>query len=1211
MALEVTTTFDREALLDEVVAAYLKEARAGITPDPEAWLARYPELAAELAEFFADRAAVERLAVPLRSVVQVAPPAEVTGDYELLEEIGRGGMGVVYRARQRTLNREVALKMVLAGRLASAGEVERFRQEAQAAAHLDHPNIVPIYEVGEMDGLPYFNMKLIDGGSLTQWLPCFQEDPRSAARLVATAARAVHHAHQRGILHRDLKPSNILLSVGQAFQSDAAASVRLESLTYTPYVTDFGLAKRVDGDSALSHSGAITGTPAYMAPEQAAGAKRLTTAVDVYGLGAILYEVLTGRPPFQGETVLDTLNQIRERDPVRPRSVRRGIPRDLETICLKCLDKEPARRYRSADALADDLERYLSGEPIQGRRTGAAERVVKWARRRPAVAGLALAVVALVGVVITLLASRLHRAEAGLTEAGEREKELKGVAEEQTRTAKLVEATLDFEKGATRLQQGDSAAGLLWLVRGLETAPEDAAELRAGMRRQLAAGAHQIHPVRAVIPHGSDASVDRVASSPDGKVLVTMHRRRLWLRDLATQKVIGEPLNVEPEVRFLAFSPDSKMLLVGCMDHLRRMDTATAKPIGEPLRLNALGDVDFRSGGFTPDGGAIYALDWRRLTIGRWNATTGQAWGAAMALINADKTRLINGPVFSRDGKRYLVAGSRNVTIGEISGKSGSWDWPHDQVMMVPDPGEEIIIANWAPDGKAVLVVVGDRVEYWIPGLKRGPLGKPLEHAKGSNIFALMVSPDGRSIYTAATDGKLRMWDEDTGRRVRECDFGRDVAVATTLSPDGRTILAEVRSLPPRLFDADTLTPQGPPLVAPKAAITFSADGRFLLLGCGDGTARLHEIRAPAKSLQLAGKGPQMVGFTDDGESAFAVDRNFVVLRSNGAAKWIFEEEQKRVPGALDVSAWHILALSPGGRFVLLSTGHPEGGGLYRVVDLKDSMRVGDVRIVDETTSRPPSLSTDGKTLFAVVVTPSGRALRRWEVATGKPVGEPLDPGGVIRSYALVDGGKSLLMAISTGAFRIERWDLTAGKRIGTAATFPELTPDAGFDVAFAPDGKSALVWTYNSGVRLWDLTTGKPRGEPLIRDLAATLFYSPDGKALAVRNVNGGEVRLWDAATLKPLGPPIQTDHIPEVTGDRLFAFSPDGKRCAAIVNDKLAVFDVPQTLQGDAERIRLWVEVNTGKELDAGGAIVDLKPDEWLKRWERLQSLGGLPVK
>jgi tetratricopeptide (TPR) repeat protein/tRNA A-37 threonylcarbamoyl transferase component Bud32 len=311
-------------------------------------------------------------------------PLRQFGDYDLLEEIARGGMGVVYKARQRQLNRIVALKMIRDGEFASPAEVRRFRTEAENAVQLDHPHIVPVYQVGEDDGRCYFSMKFQAGGSLANRLATAPPDARQAAALVAKVARAVHYAHERGILHRDLKPANILLDTHDE-----------------PHVTDFGLARRLDGRSGLTQSGALVGTPSYMPPEQAAGqAKRLTTAADVYALGAILYELLTGRPPFQGATALETLEQVRSTEPVPLHRWRPKLARDLETICLKCLEKEPGRRYPSAQALAEDLERFLAGEPIQARTASTWERARKWARRRPAIAALsgALLAVAILGL---------------------------------------------------------------------------------------------------------------------------------------------------------------------------------------------------------------------------------------------------------------------------------------------------------------------------------------------------------------------------------------------------------------------------------------------------------------------------------------------------------------------------------------------------------------------------------------------------------------------------------------------------------------------------------------------------------------------------------------------------------------------------------------------------------------------------------------------
>jgi serine/threonine-protein kinase len=351
---------DDSRRLDDAVIAYLEAVEAGQEPDR----ADYPELA----EFFADEDAVGRWAAPLRDAARAletvpADPGRTTdlaspgagaprlasfGDYEVLGELGRGGMGVVYQARHTKLNRLVAVKMILAGDHAGAEHRARFLAEARAAARFQHPHIVQIHDVGEHEGLPYFSLEFVDGGSLAGRLKAHPLPDREAARLVEVLARAVHHAHERGIVHRDLKPANVLLTGDN-----------------TPKIADFGLARFLDADGGQTASGAVVGTPSYMAPEQAGGrGEEVGPLTDVYALGAILYECLTGRPPFQGATLLETLLLVQQEPPDRPRLHNPEVSRSLQAICLRCLAKDPHDRYPSAEALADDLGRFLNGEPV-------------------------------------------------------------------------------------------------------------------------------------------------------------------------------------------------------------------------------------------------------------------------------------------------------------------------------------------------------------------------------------------------------------------------------------------------------------------------------------------------------------------------------------------------------------------------------------------------------------------------------------------------------------------------------------------------------------------------------------------------------------------------------------------------------------------------------------------------------------------------------
>ena len=441
--------------IDAAIAEYLEAIERGARLDREEFLARHVDIAAELREFLVDYSALKQEAphpVSGSGSEQTADlnrgnrPAATNGaaldvlryfgDYELVEEIARGGMGVVYKARQVTLNRTVAVKMILAGQLASQAEVDRFYAEARAAATLDHPNIVPIFEVGQHQQQHYFSMGYVAGESLAQRLSAGPLPPREAAELLLTVCRAVQYAHEHGIIHRDLKPANILLDQQGR-----------------PRVTDFGLAKRQEGDVSLTASGQILGTPSYMPPEQAAGrVDAVGPSADVYALGAILYAVISGRPPFQAASSLETLRQVMQNEPLALRQLIPDVPRDLETIVLKCLEKSIPRRYASAEQLADELQRYLSGRPILARPVSRAEHAWRWCKRNPVVASLsAVAAALLVGIAIvsTMAYFRIRtevkaktsalaaetEARTSETAAKEAEQQQRMAAERQTRVA--------------------------------------------------------------------------------------------------------------------------------------------------------------------------------------------------------------------------------------------------------------------------------------------------------------------------------------------------------------------------------------------------------------------------------------------------------------------------------------------------------------------------------------------------------------------------------------------------------------------------------------------------------------------------------------------------------------------------------------------------------------------------------------------------------
>jgi tetratricopeptide (TPR) repeat protein len=591
---------DGDAALEVIYTEYVVREQLGQHPIPADWHARFPQWRQQLEEVFqvheamADRTVetpTRRMTEPeAGSGAPSGPPERRVGPYELLGEIARGGMGVVYKARHCDLNRLVAVKMILDGDFAGTDERARFSTEAAAVAALQHPNIVQIFEVGEWRGaggrapLPFLALEYVDGGSLAQKLRAGLPPPREAAGLVEVLARTVHHAHGRGILHRDLKPANVLLTADGM-----------------PKVTDFGLAKRLGAEGDKTRTGAILGTPSYMAPEQAGGDPRqVGCATDTYALGAILYEALTGRPPFCGESMLDTLEQVRGREPLPPRQLQPKAPRDLETICLKCLRKEPAKRYVTAMDLADDLRRWLDGQPILARPVPVWERAWKWARRRPAAAAAAVL------ASVALLAGAGSAALFALVEhqkAMAREREVRGTrtvqdlyvrGQQAEAGQEFDEAKQHYDQALATLDAEPGAAGAAmrrWLGEGIERVSQRQKEKGLLAARHVFAGKckefrthYDLVRFRAVHSPELDATEGAAAVRKEAPLALA----QLSL-DVATPQLVG--LTLEP-FRPLAESPDQlDRLAEECVEVLLAWadaETTAPAPAGPDRALRLL-----------------------------------------------------------------------------------------------------------------------------------------------------------------------------------------------------------------------------------------------------------------------------------------------------------------------------------------------------------------------------------------------------------------------------------------------------------------------------------------------------------------------------------------------------------------------------------------------------------------------------------------------
>jgi WD40 repeat protein len=684
--------------------------------------------------------------------------------------------------------------MILAGQLASADEVRRFQSEAEAAAQLDHPNVVPIYEVGEHEGQHYFSMKLVEGGSLAGQAARFRADPKAAAKLLAAAARAVHYAHQRGLMHRDLKPANVLI--------DAQGQ---------PHVTDFGLAKRVEGGVGPTHTGVVVGTPAYMAPEQAAGKKGLTTAVDVYGLGAVLYELLTGRPPFGGATPLDVVMQVQEKEPARPRSVNRRAPRDLETICLKCLAKEPARRYGSAEALADDLDRWLRGEPIKARRAGPAERLVKWARRRPALAALVLTAIGGFGAVTWEWRDAVGQ--------GER-------AREELEEARYISRVT---QAYAWCKEGDAADA----YNELDACP---AELRGWEWRYV----HRLSQGTTRGTPGQEATILRqgkgkysgatiVASSANGKTVAAFDWNSVEVWETASGR---------------------GLLQLKDLDHLL-------------LGLDVSDNGGSRNCLLTPDGTEVGRV--RRDRIRFWDVTTGRESRAFEAAHSGGEERFRNAS-FSRDGSLLAVVCEEHDAEGRFIGdglRVRVFEFSTGRQLC--STNEEFFpqYAVFSSDGRRLAVPnavwdLGTRWISWIerPGALSVPVGTRCEDAAFSADGRRLLQFFGGAVYSRGAqtgrilsrfdaDGELGAFSPDGSRLAvaAETTIGASIGVSTR-----QQVFLYNTASGLRVFTLPAVSAGGGDQRIEITSLAWSGDGDTLAMGSSAGDVWVWSVLPPEEA---------------------------------------------------------------------------------------------------------------------------------------------------------------------------------------------------------------------------------------------------------------------------------------------------------------------------------------------------------------------------
>ncbi len=1000
------------------------------------------------------------------------PDGVAVPGYEILSKLGEGGMGVVYHARDIRDGRPVALKMILGGATTDSREVIRFLAEAEAVAAVRHPHVVAVYEYGEHAGRPYPALEYLPGGNLADRIHgSHRLDPADAAKLIETVARGVHAAHAAGIVHRDIKPRNVLF--------DAAGG---------PKVTDFGIAKRAASD--LTATSEVMGTPAYMAPEQARGqAKFVGPEADVWALGAVLYECLAGRRAFDGPGINSVLYSVVHDDPPAPRKLNPAVPRDLNAICLKCLEKQPHDRFPTAAALADDLRRFLDGRRVQTRAGGPVDRVVKWARRDPARAiayGMTAAVIVLIGLATTVgyAYKAAHRDRADADQGKAEALKAKQIADEARRNAnesqmKAQVATAEAER------QRDAAKKDRDLARLARDEAREAQKQEAQARKEaevLVARADRLEYARRVELAHREWQAGR-ADLADGVLAGCRKEFRGWEWDYVHRLCHAERVALVghgQQLAGVAFSPDGGKVATAGLDGTARLWDArtgaalvTVKLAGVPTAV-----------AFGPDGSRFVTADTQgQATI--WDAATGNA----VVAVTAHKPWPLIAVAFSPDGSRLATVGW-DQTVKVWDAKSG------EAVVRIGGGRFGFLAATFGPDAASVLTAgVDGAVRTW--DVKTGTEAAPAR-AYPAPLLSAAFSPDGSRLAAAAgVGGATRVWDVRTGDELAAFRAGSGPVFGMAFSRDGRRLATAGADGVARVWEAAG----GRESLAVRVyrgglrAVAFAPDGSALATAGADGVARLYDATA---SVEVAVLGPPNRGAADlavspNGDRVLGLGaRAVVTVWDRSGAELV---TLRAAPGTVKFAAF-----SPDGTRVV--TGGPDG--VAAVWDARTGAEVPALRVDLQKSLTAVAFNRDGSRVAAG--TTHGE-VRVWDATTGGPVVAAAPHSTAVRAIAF---GRDDKVATAAADGSLEVWDATTGAKLASARE-----KEGGLlSVAVSPDGNTLLTGSEKGYARVWNAHTGAEVmtvGEN--RPVGTAVAYSPDGKRLLTGGMNGA-AWLWDAAT-------------------------------------------------------------------------------------------------